>query len=280
MNEPNIVVTMTSWAKRLPFLGKSIYKFMTTQTVKPDIFYLWLSLEEFPNKEKDLPDDLLMICESFNIQIKWCEFNDICFKRWYVYPEHYNDMVFSIDDDVEFPANLIEEGKKHICETNTVYNIFQDLTFEYYPTPNCRAYFPNRDSLLANFAGMSCVCPKTFPLETLTEENVKARRKVCKRCDETWIKGFSIMNGTMTRRLPFIYKNQKEYDFSEQTACHNTLLKRIDGHCVIEYQIYYCLKCYPEHYKKWLELFPNYKPVYEMFDKMDFEKVKKIVEEQ
>ena len=118
---------------------------------------------------------------------------------------------------------------------------------------------------------------KGFPL---TEENIKARRKVCKRCDETWIKGFSIMNETMTRRLPFIYKNQKEYDFSEQTACHNTLLKSIYGHSVIEYQIYYCLKCYPEHYKKWLELFPNYKPVYEIFDKMDFEKVKKIVEEQ
>ena len=271
---------MTSWTGRIKYVGKAIHRFMTTQIVKPDIFYLWLAEEEFPNKEKDLPEDLLMVCEAFGVKIKWTPYNDYCFKRWYVYPEHYNDLVISIDDDIEFPNTLIEEANKHKTETNTVYNIFQDLTFEYYPRANVRCYYPNRDSLLANFAGMSCVCPKTFPLETLTPENIIARRKVCKRCDETWIKGFSIMNNTMTKRMSFIYRNQKEYDFSEKTACHNTLLKGVDGHAIIEYQIWYCLKCYPEHYKKWLEFFPNYKATYEMFDRMDFEKIKKIVEEQ
>ena len=45
---------MTSWTKRINCVARSIYYFMKTQTVKPDLFYLWLAEEEFPNKEKDL----------------------------------------------------------------------------------------------------------------------------------------------------------------------------------------------------------------------------------
>ena len=43
---------MTSWTKRINCVARSIYYFMKTQTVKPDLFYLWLAEEEFPNKEK------------------------------------------------------------------------------------------------------------------------------------------------------------------------------------------------------------------------------------
>jgi len=51
------IVTMTSWTKRIHCVDKSIYTFFKTQMEKPDIFYLWLAIEEFPNKEKDLPEE-------------------------------------------------------------------------------------------------------------------------------------------------------------------------------------------------------------------------------
>ena len=94
-----IVITMTSWTKRIQYVAKTIYYFLKTQTVKPDMFYLWLAEDEFPNKEKDLPEDLLTICSVFNVQIKWTKYNEYAFKRWYVYPKHNDDLVISIDDD-------------------------------------------------------------------------------------------------------------------------------------------------------------------------------------
>ena len=54
------IVTMTSWSGRIEHVGSSIFRFFKTQTKLPDIFYLWLSEEEFPNKENDLPKDLLL----------------------------------------------------------------------------------------------------------------------------------------------------------------------------------------------------------------------------
>jgi hypothetical protein len=55
------VITMTTWSKRIQFTARAIYRFLKTQIVKPDLFYLWLAEEEFPNREADLPENLLAI---------------------------------------------------------------------------------------------------------------------------------------------------------------------------------------------------------------------------
>ena len=49
-----IVVTMTSWKKRIDYVSISILSLLK-QTVKPRSIELNLSEEEFPNKENDLP---------------------------------------------------------------------------------------------------------------------------------------------------------------------------------------------------------------------------------
>lgn len=57
-NNQKIVVTMTSWTKRIGNCVKVIQSILEN-TVKPDIVFLNLSLEEFPNRLKDLPKDLV-----------------------------------------------------------------------------------------------------------------------------------------------------------------------------------------------------------------------------
>ena len=56
-----IKVSMTSYPGRITNVGKSIYLLLNKQTVKPDEIHCWLSIEEFKNKETDLPKDLLTI---------------------------------------------------------------------------------------------------------------------------------------------------------------------------------------------------------------------------
>ena len=53
------VVTLTSWKNRIKYLYNFLYIFYKTQKELPDIFYVWLSTEEFPNKEKDLDEKLV-----------------------------------------------------------------------------------------------------------------------------------------------------------------------------------------------------------------------------
>ena len=57
-NNQKVVVTMTSWSKRIGNCVKVIQSILDN-TVNPDIVFLNLSLEEFPNRLKDLPRDLV-----------------------------------------------------------------------------------------------------------------------------------------------------------------------------------------------------------------------------
>ena len=53
-NNHRVVVTMTSWTKRVGNCVKVIQSVLDN-TMKPDLVFLNLSLEEFPNRNKDLP---------------------------------------------------------------------------------------------------------------------------------------------------------------------------------------------------------------------------------
>ena len=258
------VMTMTSWSKRIQYISNQIDRIFKTQTILPDIFYLWLSLEEFPNKEKDLPDDLIKTCERYNVKIEWLPYNDRNFKRWYVYPRHYNDLVISIDDDVNIDKNLIKIAKSHINEVNTIYNIFKNLTWSYDFTDrfkNIDYRLPSRYSNKYMWLGCSIVCPKSFPLESIIEENSTIRRKICKRCDESWLMPFAMRNNT---RIGYLDYNSKEYmnENIQNYATWRILSKRLNGYMIRDYQLYVCLKYFPDNMKKFKELHPKYDTSY------------------
>ena len=48
---------MTSWPKRIKNVS-TVINSLLNQNIKPDLIELNLSIEEFPNKEKDLPEDI------------------------------------------------------------------------------------------------------------------------------------------------------------------------------------------------------------------------------
>lgn len=66
MNE-RVIVSMTSYPARISNVEKSIYLLLTKQIRKPDEIHLWLAEPEFPNKEKDLPQDLQAMLNVDNV---------------------------------------------------------------------------------------------------------------------------------------------------------------------------------------------------------------------
>lgn len=261
------VITMTSYPKRIGFLNEQIEYFFTTQTIKPDLFYLWLSIEEFPQKENNLQAELLNTIRKYNIILSWCEKNEYCHKRWYVYPKHYNDIVISIDDDHYYPNTLIESAIALLEESrdNTIYNIFSNYT---YPAiyENIKFYchinaFDTTPSKYKTFNGQCIFMPKTFPLESISEENIKIRQKYCMLCDESWLMPFIKYNDTEIGSLPYksneiyeISKVNKSYDKLSKTIFHTLTLKDV--------QLYIVLRQFPKLKEKWESLYPAYKSTY------------------
>lgn len=249
-----IVITMTSWTKRIDFVSKAIFRFIKSQTVKPDIFYLWLAEEEFPNKEKDLPEDLLLICDTFDIKICWIKENEYCHKRWYVYPEHYEDLVISIDDDVFYDPDLIktaiEFSKKYEnCIINSGDALYPALSFNKSIDRifiKAKLDMPSNDIQLC---GQCIVLPKSFPLDALSKNNVLLRKEFCKLCDECWLTPF-IHNST-TKIM--IHKWNNQIITNMQDTCTWKKIIKIKS-----LQLYIALRCNKSNFENWKKIFPKY----------------------
>lgn len=110
-NGKKIIVSLTSWKKRIQFVSKIIYM-MERQTVVPDMIVLNLSEDEFIKKENELPNDLLLLKDSLdNFEIHWVKENTKAFKKVIPTIERYFEedcLIFSIDDDYFYRKNYIE----------------------------------------------------------------------------------------------------------------------------------------------------------------------------
>ena len=107
-----IVVCMTSWIKRINNV-KPVVENVMKNTVQPDRLYLSLSVEEFPNREFDLPKNLV---ELFNCDdrliLNWVEGeNTKCMKKTFPVLKYLddNDIIIPMDDDIMYPLDYIEK---------------------------------------------------------------------------------------------------------------------------------------------------------------------------
>jgi len=112
-----IIVSFTSWKKRINLCAKMVDRMMN-QTIKPNKIILNLSTDEFPNKEEELPKELV---EKQNdvFEIYWVKENTKVYKKIIPTLERFpNGIIISIDDDIEYPNNAIEILYKKYKETN------------------------------------------------------------------------------------------------------------------------------------------------------------------
>lgn len=112
-----IIVSLTSFPERIYDIHYCIYSLLT-QKFKPDLVILWLAEEQFPNKELDLPKELLKLKDN-GLTIKWC--NDIKpYKKLIpALKEYPNDYIITVDDDIfyheDWLMNLWNQYKKYPC---------------------------------------------------------------------------------------------------------------------------------------------------------------------
>jgi hypothetical protein len=107
-----IVVCITSWIKRINNV-KPVVENIMKNTVQPDRLYLNLSVEEFPNKEFDLPKNLV---ELFNCDerliLNWVEGeNTKTMKKVFPILQYLDDddIILPIDDDIMYPLDYVEK---------------------------------------------------------------------------------------------------------------------------------------------------------------------------
>ena len=119
-----IVVSITSWIKRIGYVKKVIESIMDN-TIQPDRVYLNLSKSEFVNIE--LPKDLVAYFESDErLIINWVDGeNTKTMKKVFPILQYLNDddIIITADDDIIFPNDLIESRIKDFNDFDRKYSI-------------------------------------------------------------------------------------------------------------------------------------------------------------
>lgn len=157
-----LIFSLTSYPGRIDTVHLVI-RSLLCQTVKPDMIVLWLAKEQFPNKEMDLPEDLLTL-KSNGLTIDWCD--DIGpYKKLIPTIKKYPDsFIITFDDDQYYLPSIAErlyrkavrDQKKIYCHRGTKiaidnnrfvavpggYITYKGPTFLHKPTGCCGVCYP------------------------------------------------------------------------------------------------------------------------------------------
>jgi len=143
-NGERAVISLTSWKARINTVSKTLYSLI--KQCPGFHIVLVLSEEEFPQKEKELPENLMVFVENELIELLWVYKNYKSFKKVLFTMDKYRDVpVISADDDCIYTCNyaqmLYDEWTKHkeCCISN---NVFEKYFFTWTQGAST-LYFPN-----------------------------------------------------------------------------------------------------------------------------------------
>ena len=197
-DQSRIIVSMTSYPARIKNVPLSVFALLKKQTLPPDEIHLWLGTPQFPNKEADLPAELVMLAQAGLVQIHWLEKNTYVHKRHEIFKEVNEGCIFLIDDDVVYNQNLIK----------TVMGVHQQypnaiVCYNHYDKHQYNGkhilygnYCPH-DGIYTNqyrWCGQSMIPATVYPNEILSVDNQAIRDQTSPVSDECWMQPWIVFH--------------------------------------------------------------------------------------
>ena len=102
-----LIISLTTYPKRIYAVIETIESLLK-QTKPVDKIILWLTYEEFPNKEKGLPEELLALKER-GLIIDWCHNLRSYNKLLPALKKYPKAIHITVDDDIIYPDDLVEK---------------------------------------------------------------------------------------------------------------------------------------------------------------------------
>lgn len=200
VQDVNVIVSLTSFPARVNSVHFTIQSLLK-QTYLPKQIVLWLAKEQFPNAEKELPEELLKLQDSGVFIIKWCD--DLKpHKKYYYAMQEYADMpIITVDDDVIYSENtvqqLVESYKKFPFAVSALRTHRIKVTEEKQIAPYRFWKREIKDvgipslALCATGVGGVLYPPHILPSETFNKYRIQ---EVCLNADDLWLKTMELIN--------------------------------------------------------------------------------------
>lgn len=212
---PQVIVSLTSYPLRIHSLWKVI-ECLLRQNVKPDRIVLYLSTDQFDSID-NLPKSLLNQRKR-GLEICMCKGDLRSHKKYYYAMQQYpEDIVITVDDDLFYRTDLIEEFLKENRKRPKA--IIANWVKEVLPGKNLYKEWPDRmkSGVIDHFCfiGVSGVL---YPPHSLYKDvfNESMIRELCYTTDDIWLSCMAMLNHTQAyfsnykiQHLPIlIFNNQ------------------------------------------------------------------------
>ena len=206
--KPFLIVSFTSFPKRIHLVPR-VLQSLYSQTLQPDKILLYLAEEQFPNKEADLPDELLKDAKAGKFELRWCDDLGSHKKYFYAMQEFPNDIFILVDDDCIYHPDTIKSLYELHLENPTCIVTFITKMIMFDQNGKVKPY---KDWLLIptpSFPSMRLIGMGgngiLYPPHSLSQ-NVFDKKAILEHCnykgvicgDDLWLKMHSILVGTKT----------------------------------------------------------------------------------
>lgn len=185
-----IIVSLTSFPARIPYVWMTI-ECMLRQTYQPKKILLWLSNEQFSDKDK-LPSTLTNL-ENSIFEIRFVDGDIRSHKKYqYVACQYPDDYVFFIDDDLFYNSTILEETwEEHLKHPDAVissygYRINYDDSGKIRPYMMWKQLFKpaSGKDIFVGSGGGTMIKP-SFLYKDLT--NLQLALDLCPTADDVWL---------------------------------------------------------------------------------------------
>lgn len=199
--DKQIVVSLTSYKKRIntvPLVLDRIFN----QTVKPDKVVLYLSKDNFPEQEKEIPERLLKMTEQ-GLEIRWLEGDIRSYKKLIPALRDFpDDIVITIDDDLYYELDFVERLYNSYMKHPNAISAYRTHRMKFDDDGKLLPYVewdmeysevvdtPTHILFQTNGAG-SLFPPHIFKDEIFNENKFM---ELCPHADDVWIKFMSVLS--------------------------------------------------------------------------------------
>ena len=207
----NIIISLTSYPARIGTVNQTIESLLN-QTMKADKVILWLAPEQFPNKEADLPQQLLDL-RNKGLTIDW--YHDIkSYKKLIPTLKKYPDaLIVTADDDLLFAPNWVETLYTGYLKHPNDINIHRATKFYYdkygfHCIGGGTEFYKDGSPLNKICSGAGAIYPPNCFYKDMLDEDLFL--KLAPTNDDQWIWIQAILNG---KKIYIVDNNQIKLNY-------------------------------------------------------------------